>query len=300
MQLEINKESLPVYEALASEVRLHIIQLLSKNKLNIKELSEALGISSPIVTKHVKKLEDAGIIRTEKIPGKSGLQRISILKVDCIEINFPAKISQSYATYETSVPVGHFTNYHVVPTCGIATTEDIVGTLDDPRFFMDPKRVDARILWFTQGFIEYKSPNFLREEDELQQIEISLELASEAPLSNDNWPSDITFSLNGLELGTWVSPGDYADKRGKFTPDWWPPIINQYGLLKTLRITSHGTYMDDELLSKMTIHDINTESDVWNLKMEVKEDASNIGGVTIFGREFGNHNQDILFKIYYL
>ncbi|MFC4386733.1 ArsR/SmtB family transcription factor [Gracilibacillus marinus] len=300
MQLEINKESLPVYEALASEVRLHIIQLLSKNKLNIKELSEALGISSPIVTKHVKKLEVAGIIRTEKIPGKSGLQRISILKVDCIEINFPAKISQSYATYETSVPVGHFTNYHVVPTCGIATTEDIVGTLDDPRFFMDPKRVDARILWFTQGFIEYKSPNFLREEDELQQIEISLELASEAPLSNDNWPSDITFSLNGLELGTWVSPGDYADKRGKFTPDWWPPIINQYGLLKTLRITSHGTYMDDELLSKMTIHDINTESDVWNLKMEVKEDASNIGGVTIFGREFGNHNQDILFKIYYL
>ncbi len=300
MQLEINKESLPVYEALASEVRLHIIQLLSKNKLNIKELSEALGISSPIVTKHVKKLEDAGIIRTEKIPGKSGLQRISILKVDCIEINFPAKISQSYATYETSVPVGHFTNYHVVPTCGIATTEDIVGTLDDPRFFMDPKRMDARILWFTQGFIEYKSPNFLREEDELQQIEISLELASEAPLSNDNWPSDITFSLNGLELGTWISPGDYADKRGKFTPDWWPPIINQYGLLKTVRITSHGTYMDDELLSKITIHDIDTKTDVWNLKLEVKEDATNIGGVTIFGREFGNHNQDILFKIYYL
>lgn len=300
MLLEINKESLPVYEALASEVRLHIIQLLSKNKLNIKELSEALGISSPIVTKHVKKLEDAGIIRTEKIPGKSGLQRISILKVDCIEINFPTKISQSYATYETSVPVGHFTNYHVVPTCGIATTEDIIGTLDDPRFFMDPRRMDARILWFTQGFIEYKSPNFLREEDELQQIEISFEIASEAPLSNGNWPSDITFSLNGLELGTWISPGDYADKRGKYTPDWWPPNINQYGLLKTLRITTHGTYMDDELLSKKTIHDIHTQSDVWNLRMEVKEEATNIGGVTIFGKEFGNYNQDIFFKVYYI
>lgn len=91
MQLEIDKSSLVVYEALASEVRIKIIQLLSKNKMNIKDLAQELQISSPIVTKHIKKLEDAGIIRTEKVPGKSGQQKISILKVDHIEINFPKK-----------------------------------------------------------------------------------------------------------------------------------------------------------------------------------------------------------------
>lgn len=67
MQLQINEESLPVYEALASKTRIKIIQLLSKNKMNIKELAQALGISSAITTMHVKKLEEANIIKSEKI-----------------------------------------------------------------------------------------------------------------------------------------------------------------------------------------------------------------------------------------
>lgn len=75
MQLEIDQSSLIVYEALASEVRLKIIQLLSKNKMNIKDLAKELQISSAIVTKHIQKLEDAGIIKTELVPGKSGRQK---------------------------------------------------------------------------------------------------------------------------------------------------------------------------------------------------------------------------------
>lgn len=71
MQLQINEESLPVYEALASKTRIKIIQLLSKNKMNIKELAQALGISSAITTMHVKKLEEANIIKSEKIGQKN-------------------------------------------------------------------------------------------------------------------------------------------------------------------------------------------------------------------------------------
>lgn len=73
MQLQINEESLPVYKALASKTRIKIIQLLSKNKMNIKELAQALGISSAITTMHVKKLEEANIIKSEKI-GQKNLQ----------------------------------------------------------------------------------------------------------------------------------------------------------------------------------------------------------------------------------
>lgn len=214
MQLEIDKSSLVVYEALASEVRIKIIQLLSKNKMNIKDLAQELQISSPIVTKHIKKLEDAGIIRTEKVPGKSGQQKISILKVDHIEINFPKKIFHSFASYEASVPIGHYTDYDLKPTCGLATEKEFIGRVDEPKYFMDPKRVDAEILWFTEGFIQYNIANFLQKDEKLQQFEISLEISSEFPFSNDVWPSDITFSLNGMELGTWTSPGDFADTRG--------------------------------------------------------------------------------------
>ncbi|ENH96860.1 ArsR family transcriptional regulator [Gracilibacillus halophilus YIM-C55.5] len=300
MQLQIDHASLPVYEALASEVRIHIIQLLSKKKMNIKELSEALSLSSPIVTKHVKKLEEAGLIRTEKVPGKSGQQRISILKVDHIEVNFPKKIYHSFATHETSIPVGHYSDYQIMPTCGLATEHDFVGPVDQTKYFMAPERMNAQILWFTQGFIEYKTPNFLQEDEQLQQLDISMEISSEFPFSNEVWPSDITFTLDGIELGKWESPGDFADTRGKFTPDWWPDNINQYGLLKTIRITSHGTYMDGEPMSDVTIDDLDTTKDGWTLRIEVKEDAEHVGGVTLFGRHFGNHDQDISFKLYYI
>ncbi|WP_172196440.1 ArsR/SmtB family transcription factor [Saccharibacillus qingshengii] len=300
MQLEIDHSSLIVYEALASDVRIKIIQLLSKNKMNIKELAAELKISSPIVIKHIKKLEDAGIIKTEKVPGKSGLQKLSILKVDHIEINFPKKIFHSFDSYETSVPVGHYTNFDLKPTCGLASDKDFIGPVDEPKYFMDPKRMDAEILWFTQGFVQYNVANFLKKEEKLQQFEISMELSSEFPFSNDVWPSDLTFTLNGIELGTWTSPGDFADTRGKLTPDWWPHNLNQYGLLKTIRITGHGTYVDGDPMSDISVADLDTNCDRWTLRIEVKEDAKNVGGATIFGKKFGNHNQDILFKMYYL
>ena len=54
MQLQINEESLPVYEALASKTRIKNHPVTFKNKMNIKELAQALGISSAITTMHVK------------------------------------------------------------------------------------------------------------------------------------------------------------------------------------------------------------------------------------------------------
>ena len=62
MQLEINQEALPVYEALASNVRIKIIQLLAKNKMNVKELAQELGLSSAIITMHIKKRRYRSVI----------------------------------------------------------------------------------------------------------------------------------------------------------------------------------------------------------------------------------------------
>ncbi len=60
--------------------------------MNIGELAKELNISSAIVSRHITKMSDAGLVKTETIPGKSGLQKIAILKVDRIEIQFPQKI----------------------------------------------------------------------------------------------------------------------------------------------------------------------------------------------------------------
>lgn len=300
MKLAIDETSLIVYEALASEVRLKIIRYLSDEQLNIKQLAAKLGLTSPIVTRHINKLEAAGLIKTMRSTGKSGIQKLSILTCENIEIVFPQKQNESYAFYETDIPIGHFTDFAVEPSCGIAKADDFIGPVDQPKYFLAPERMRAGILWFTKGFMEYKFPNYIEANQALKQIDISFEISSEFPFTNPNWPSDITFSLNGRELGTWQSPGDFNDKRGLLNPDWWPDEVNQYGLLKTIRITSHGTYIDGDPLSDVSIEDFSDANDTWILRFEVKEDAEHVGGLTLFGKTFGNHEQDLRFKIYYI
>ena len=38
--------------------------------------------------------------------------------------------------YNTEVKVGHYSDYNVYPTCGLATSKAIVGEVDDPRYFL--------------------------------------------------------------------------------------------------------------------------------------------------------------------
>ena len=116
---------------------------------------------------------------------------------------------------------------------------------------------------------------------------------------NNNWPSDISFYLNNVFLGLWTSPGDFGDNKGKYTPSWWPSIINQYGLLKYLRITPNGTYIDGNKISNITIEDVGIRDKQWTFKIAVEKDAEHVGGVTLFGSGFGNYNQDIIFRLYY-
>jgi predicted transcriptional regulator len=299
MQLDISTKSLPVYEALASQVRLSIIQHLTTRSMNIRELATATGLSSAIMTMHIKKLEKANIIRTEMIPGKAGIQKLCILNVDRLEILFPIKEMNFNEFHHTAVSVGHYTDFLVEPTCGLATLEKIVGEFDEPRYFLDPERVNAKVLWFSRGYVEYKVPNFLLSSHNPLELEISMELSSEAPFTNENWPSDISFYLNNINLGHWTSPGDFGVSRGKLTPDWWPRVINQYGLLKCLRITSNGTFMDGNRISNVTIDDIQIRDKQWTFRIAVSDESENIGGVTIFGSGFGNYNQDIDFRLFY-
>lgn len=130
-------------------------------------------------------------------------------------------------------------------------------------------------------------------------IEISLEIPSEFPVSNDNWPSNISFTLNGNFIGKWTSLGNYSDMRGVKNPNWWSRKNSQYGLLKNIRIFKNETLIDSEKLSDAKLSDFDFSDPLFSLKISVNKDAENIGGVTLFGKEFGNHDQNINFRIYY-
>ncbi len=299
MFLSASPENVPFFEALSSDVRMQIIQLLAEKDLNIKELADTIGISSPMVTKHISKLEQVGIVTTRLVKRNGAIHRVCTLVF--AEYRFGLHISRRGLFPEVRVfpiSVGHYFDIEGTPTCGLATEEDVIGFRDDPKAFFLPERVDAQILWFTQGYVEYRIPNQLSAEYTPTEIEISFEIASEAPDFADDWPSDITVYFNGVALCTWTSPGDFGQKRGLFTPEWWHS--NQYGLLKVLHISSAGVTMDDEKVSDVTLEEvINKDATSWSLRFEVPKDAVNVGGLTLYGKKFGNHAQDILVRTFY-
>ena len=61
-----------------------------------------------------------------------------------------------------------------------------------------------------------------------------------------------------------------------------------------------GTYIDDVKLSDKRIGDFKiTDNDFISVKIGIKENAKNIGGISIFGKSFGDYPQDIIMKIEY-
>lgn len=298
MKASTDLEWLPLFEALASDVRLRIIQLLAEKPMNNKDLAESLGVSSAIVSMHVRKLQRANLIASQLIRRDGGTHKLNSLAVEAIQITLPSTAPQTRTFREVSIPIGHFTQVEAYPTCGLATTDHVIGQFDDPRYFFHPDRMNAAILWFGRGEIEYRVPNYTLPSEAVREIEISLEIGSEAPGVNRHWPSDIRFYLNGVDLGYWTSPGDSGDGRGVYTPEWWSTHVNQYGFLKVLRVTQDGTFIDGERISAVRLADLPMDRNQWTFRMAVLEDANHVGGLTLYGTGFGNYKQDILFRTY--
>lgn len=298
-ELFIHFDNLPLFEALASDTRLKIVELLLQGPMNIKELAEQLGLSSAIVTKHIQKLEEGGIVSCEAIPAKRGMQKQCRLVDDEYLLRYPSRSTNKRMPtpsnqYTVSIPIGQYSAYQVRPTCGLASEHKLIGMRDDPRYFAEPECAKAQHLWYSSGYVEYRIPNYMTTASQISSISISLEIASEAPGYEEHWPSDITFELNGHPLCIWTSPGDFGEQRGKLTPSWWGAGNTQYGLLKTLLVNSEGTFIDGVRMSDVRVTELGlVRSEDILFRISSPPEARHPGGVSLFGRAFGNYEQDI-------
>lgn len=295
MEIRVHPDNMAILECFSSESRVKMIELLAARPRSIGELAEQLGISSAIVTKHIQKMEEAGIVRTESMTGTRGRRKLCHLRHRAITLRLepPPTAAAADRQYAVSIPVGHYIEHAIKPTCGLASESSIIGMVDDPRFFSSPERVNACHLWFAAGFVRYRIPNYLVGRQKIRQLTVSLEICSEAPGYNENWPSDIAFSINGIHVGTWTCPGDFGGQRGVYTPAWWN-MGTQYGLLKTLSVREDGTFLDGVRLSGVTARDLSISAgDDIILQISNEESAVHRGGVSLFGRRFGNYDQDI-------
>ncbi|MDD3699866.1 ArsR/SmtB family transcription factor [Candidatus Sordicultor fermentans] len=292
-----------ILKALSTELRIRILELLNGKKLNVSEIAKTLGIPQSTATVNIGVLEKAGLIKVENEKGERGSQKVCSAQYSEIIISFlsTTETSNRIDAIEVEMPVGLYTKFEINPPCGLCSPEKIIGFLDSPDSFWSPERVKAGLLWFGKGFVEYKFPNnALYKGKPLQKIEVIMELSSEVPGTNKHWPSDITLWVNEIEVGDWTSPGDFGDKRGRFTPLWWKLEGSQYGLLKTWIITEEGSFVDGEKISEVCLTDLHIyDHSSIKVRIGVKENAQNVGGINIFGKGFGNYDKDIVLRLYF-
>ncbi len=296
-------EAEEVFKALSTPVRLRIMEMIYEDDhLSMNDLAEALGVTNSAISMHVGKLEAAGLVSIQTSSGKRGIMKLVRPRYERMIVDLaPTSGTGARSCYTDEIAVGCFTSAEVHPTCGIATTGNIIGDLDNPKVFSYPERFNAGILWIGYGSISYNLPNRLKAGQEVTELQISFEISSECPEFNEDYPSDIYFSINDQPLGKWISPGDFGARHGMLSPIRWPEALNQYGLLKTLVINDAGTFMDGTYkLSGTTIQDLHLDynSDI-NLTFSVPKDTANCGGLTLFGESFGDYNQNIQVKVYY-
>lgn len=294
-------EDIEKLKALASKPRVEILSLIKQKPLNINEIAEILDFPQSTVATHISILEEAGLIETQNIKARKGTQKLCQPAFHEIVIQFGEQQAKEEDCIEIEMPLGIFTDCKVTAPCGLCSSEKIIGQLDMPNSFLNPDRMKAGLLWCNSGSLEYKFPNnTLYDSRVLKKLEVSAELSSETPGTNPNWPSDITVWINKVEIGTWTCPGDFGDKRGKYTPAWWKLEGSQYGLLKHFSVTNEGSFIDGEKLSDIKLSDLKIdEHHSIRVQFGVKENAEHLGGMNIFGKGFGNYDQGIVLRAYY-
>jgi predicted transcriptional regulator len=261
--LSINiDEFVHIAKALSTDLRLEIFKSLLHRSMNVVEISGEFDIPASTAAINIKKLEDAGLIHTEMIPGTRGTQKLCTASYSRIVVDFSHFRSTSplETSVSVSLPIGQFSDVQIGGApCGILSDESIIGEMDEPRSFFEPDRVNAQLIWFRRGYLEYRFPNRTPRGSTIHNLELTMELCSEAPLHNKDWPSDITLWINGKELGSWTSPGDFGGEKGMLTPEWWGIENTQYGLLKTWRVNLEGSYIDGRSISGLKVTELELE-----------------------------------------
>ena len=295
------EEGIETLKALASPVRVGILKLLhQQGPMNVNAVAAAMDMPQSSISANVQSLEDAGLIRTETQRAKKGNQKICHPLFEEVLVMFKKdNTATKDNVIEVAMPLGLYTSCEVTAPCGLCSTAGIIGLLDVPDTFLDPGRMTAGLIWFTRGYVEYKFPNNTKLlNTQVNAVEFSMELSSEVPGTAADWPSDITFSINQIDIGTWTSPGDFGDQRGVYTPDWWKLKGSQYGKLKSERVTQEGTFVDGLKMSPVSLKDLDLGAHKSiRFRIGVKDSARHPGGINIFGRGFGNYDQDIIMRL---
>ena len=251
LNLEDEEQLCTLGAALSSPARIQILRLLYHNSFNVAEIAQKLQIPPSSAALYIRSLENAGLINTRLQPGSRGAMKICSRKNDQIIIKMTSDDPEVSKVSSVSMPIGCFTDCMVTPSCGLASENGTIGFDDRPESFYLPERTGAQILWTAAGYVEYKFPYQLPHSAVPKCLILTAELCSEALNYKEDWPSDITFWINGIDCGSWRSPGDFGSRLGRLNPEWWGSGSTQYGKLVTLEISEEGCSINSRIAGQI-------------------------------------------------
>lgn len=290
-----------IVQALNTSVRRKIMTMLSTSSYSIADLAKKLKLPISTVSFHINILRKAGFINIAVKRNTRGNAKIVSRKIDHLSFDFLVDNRQAeHRIFSMDIPIGSFTDAEIEAGCGMASTSGIIIADDTPGVFFSPERYQAQILWFSKGYIEYRVPNYMLKGKQVNSVMFSMELCSEAPNYRNKWESDISFWINGVEVATYVSPGDFGGRRGRLNPDWWSDFSTQYGMMKSLKITQECVFLDETPVSTQNIEKLKLqEGDYIALRIGIKKDAKHQGGINLFGEHFGDYSQGLVYAVDY-
>ena len=287
-------------KALSSPERLDILGLLSERDMIIAEIAKELKLQVSSTAFHLRVLEQAGLVRLEEKPGTRGNQKRCICMADRITIDLMRRNTELQEIFSAEMPVGAFSSCQVTPTCGLYSMDGPIGNPDEEYCFYYPERMNAGVVWSSSGYLAYKFANGVPKNRQARKIAVSMELCSEAPGYRENWKSDITVWINGCDCGTWTSPGDFGARRGRLTPPGLLDGRTQYGLQVVWEVTDEGCYINGEQVWNTRIGQLHlSDRSYIAVRIGNKPDARYVGGFNLFGKQFGDYEQDIILTVEY-
>ncbi len=286
-----------ISEALNHPIRIKILQILQKEPVSIPKLASMFYTSVSTMVYHTEMLRRASLIDIVLIPGVRGSIRVCYRLMRNINLQlFQSGASEKSDVVKYICKVGDFVDTSDNINCNFATLEETF--LSKKYDIFNNKRHEAGLIWADQGYLVYAFPNSFAKHYLVSKIEIALEICSECLCYNNHYESDITFWLNGVELLTWTCPGDFGDRPGVLSPEWWKSllgVVTQYGMFLTITVDGNGVYLNGDLMNdKVNLKKLSlSSSNRVLLKIGNKENAINKGGFNIFGKTFGDYPVDI-------
>lgn len=290
-------------DALASPTRLKILKQLQIEPFikTVPQLVNELKIPTTTLMHHLEKLEKGKLIQVRYKGSSSGTTRV--ISRTYGECNLELMYGRYYQELELgncaeqSLEIGSYADFEGEKIV-FASENTLYSDIGTP--FSD-KRHLAQLIYTTHGIITYYFSNTVARNSIVKEIVFSLELCSEASYYDNDYKSNITFWINGKEVATYLSLGDYGDRRGMLTPTWWSSRNTQYGKLVNLKVNSQGVFLNDkQVSSKVTLKDLQLDKgNKIKIAFGNKDGCEHDGGFNLFGKKFGDYAQDLVLKIYY-